>query len=88
MEIATIVKKYERDEYFKTEESEDDTLYSLSEILTIYPSLSTYLITKAINEGKLNVKWLGNRRYFYKKDILEFINSSSEKDSNNWRTRY
>lgn len=83
MELANIVKKYEDGETIK--EKEDTKLYTLNEIINMYPSLSTYLITKAINEGKLKVVWIGNRRHFYKKDIESFINSDKKEIETNWR---
>lgn len=83
MELAHIVKKYEDGETIK--EKEDTKLYTLNEIINMYPSLSTYLITKAINEDKLKVVWIGNRRHFYKKDVESFINSDKKKIETNWR---
>lgn len=83
MELAHIVKKYEDGETVK--EKEDTKLYTLNEIINMYPSLSTYLITKAINENKLKVIWIGNRRHFYKKDVENFINSDKKKIETNWR---
>lgn len=83
MELALLVKKYEDGETIK--EKEDTKLYTLNEIINMYPSLSTYLITKAINENKLKVIWIGNRRHFYKKDVESFINSDKKKIETNWR---
>lgn len=83
MELANIVKKYEDGETIK--EKEDTKLYTLDEIINMYPSLSTYLITKAINEDKLKVIWIGNRRHFYKKNVESFINSDKKKIETNWR---
>lgn len=83
MELAILVKKYEDGETIK--EKEDTKLYTLNEIVNMYPSLSTYLITKAINENKLKVIWIGNRRHFYKKDVESFINSDKKKIETNWR---
>ncbi len=83
MELANIVKKYEDSETIN--EKEDKKLYTLNEIIELYPQLSTYLITKAINENKLKVIWIGNRRHFYKKDVESFINSDKKKIETNWR---
>lgn len=83
MELAILVKKYEDGETIK--EKEDTKLYTLNEIINLYPSLSTYLITKAINENKLKVIWIGNRRHFYKKNVESFINSDKKKIDTNWR---
>lgn len=83
IELAILVKKYEDGETIK--EKEDIKLYTLNEIINMYPSLSTYLITKAINENKLKVIWIGNRRHFYKKDVESFINSDKKKIDTNWR---
>jgi len=82
MELAHIVKKYEDGETVK--EKEDTKLYTLNEITNMYPRLSTYLITKAINEDKLKVIWIGNRRHFYKKDVEKFLNPD-KKIETNWR---
>lgn len=82
MELAILVKKYEDGETIKEEENKK--LYTLNEILIMYPSLSTYLITKAINENKLKVVWIGNRRHFYKKDVEKFLNPDKKRETN-WR---
>jgi len=82
MELAILVKKYEEGETIKEEDNKK--LYTLNEILIMYPNLSTYLITKAINKNKLKVVWIGNRRHFYKKDVEKFLNPD-KKIETNWR---
>ena len=56
--------------------------------MEIYPKLSKYIITKAINEKLLPVTWIGNERHFYISDIDNFLQASTNKKNNitTWRT--
>lgn len=101
-EIANIVRKYEIENtnlidnkninfYINDDSDEIPNLYSLSEVLKLFPKLSKYLITNAINCGKLKVTWIGSRRFFYLEDIkkylddLEYKNKDISSEISDWR---
>ena len=53
--------------------------------------LSKYHLTKAINEGKLPVTYIGHIRHFYLKDVDEFLEKNTKRKLSpnsftSWRT--
>jgi len=90
LDIGNLLKKYESNLTIKEETKNTEKMYSISEVITIYPQLSKHLLTKYVNEGLIPVSKIGNQRYFYKDDIENFLKSKSEiKNSNlimdSWR---
>ena len=91
--IATgqLMNDYENSKKVITIKEETETLYGINEVTKIYPKLSKYILTNAINKGLLPVTWVGNQRHFYKKDIEEYLRSNTTKidvaeELNTWRT--
>ena len=64
------------------EEKKEEDLYSISQIIELYPILSKHLITNAINSGDLEVTWIGNKRYFKLNDIDNYLKKQQEKIDN------
>lgn len=95
IQIGVLIKEYEGCSLVTINEEKTETsglkLYSINEITKKFPRLSKHLITNAINNGKLKVTWLGNKRYFYLNDVENYlhqserIQSSSENNIRNWR---
>ena len=56
--------------------TEDEKLYKLKEILELYPILTTYSVNKAVNEKKLKAIQLGKTRFYKKKDIEKCLESN------------
>ena len=56
--------------------TEDEKLYKLKEILELYPILTTYSVNKAVNEKKLKAIQLGKTRFYKTKDIETFLESN------------
>ena len=75
LEIGNIIKKYENNK-IKNEELEEVKLYNINEIIELFPTLSKHIITNAINDNKLKVTWIGNKRFFYLKDIETYLQKS------------
>lgn len=86
--IGNLIKSYENNLELSTVKESKKELYSINEIMEIYPKLSKYIITKAINEKLLPVTWIGNERHFYISDIDNFLQASTNKKNNitTWRT--
>ena len=86
--IGNLIKSYENNLELDTVKESKKELYSINEIMEIYPKLSKYIITKAINEKLLPVTWIGNERHFYISDIDNFLQASTSKKNNitTWRT--
>lgn len=86
--IGNLIKSYENNLELDTVKESKKELYSINEIMEIYPKLSKYIITKAINEKMLPVTWIGNERHFYISDIDNFLQASTNKKNNitTWRT--
>lgn len=86
--IGNLIKSYENNLELDTVKESKKELYSINEIIEIYPKLSKYIITKAINEKLLPVTWIGNERHFYISDIDNFLQASTNKKNNitTWRT--
>ena len=86
--IGNLIKSYENNLELDTVKESKKELYSINEIMEIYPKLSKYIITKAINEKLLPVTWIGNERHFYISDIDNFLQASTNKKNNitTWRT--
>ena len=86
--IGYLTKSYENNLELDTVKESKKELYSINEIMEIYPKLSKYIITKAINEKLLPVTWIGNERHFYISDIDNFLQASTNKKNNitTWRT--
>lgn len=82
-EIGKMVKAYEDNTYFIKEEKVEEELYSINQIIQLYPLLSKHLITNAINNGELQVTWIGNKRYFKLNDIDDYLKLKQEKVNNN-----
>lgn len=78
-----MVKAYEDNTYFIKEEKVEEELYSINQIIQLYPLLSKHLITNAINNGELQVTWIGNKRYFKLNDIDDYLKLKQEKVNNN-----
>lgn len=88
MEIGSLIKNYETNVSVNTFKEEHNQLYGINDIIKMYPSLSKYILTNAINEGLLPVTWVGHERHFYINDIENYLQSKTEKvDSiDSWRT--
>ncbi len=86
--IGNLIKSYENNLELDTIKESKKELYSINEIMEIYPKLSKYIITKAINEKLLPVTWIGNERHFYISDVDNFLQASTNKKNNitTWRT--
>lgn len=86
--IGNLIKSYENNLELDTVKESKKELYSINEIMAIYPKLSKYIITKAINEKLLPVTWIGNERHFYISDVDNFLQASTNKKNNitTWRT--
>lgn len=79
-EIGNLIKKYESDipnDMIENKKSEE--LYSINEIINLYPLLSKHILTNAINNGELKVTWIGNKRYFSLNDIDNYLKQKEEK---------
>lgn len=90
LEIGNILKKYEDSSNITKEKEKVNSIYSINDVITLYPCLSKHIITKHINEGKLPVIRIGNHRYFYKEDIENILQAKPEKINisnklNTWR---
>jgi len=93
-EIGNVIKNYEESSYVKEEIKVNDELYSINQIIELYPLLSKHILTNAINNGELKVTWLGNKRYFNLNDINEYLKLKQETVHNtvpetleSWRNR-
>lgn len=82
-EIGNIVKAYEENIIIEKEPKVEEELYSISQVIQLYPMLSKHILTNAINSGKLKVTWIGNKRYFNLNDIDDYLKLKQEKIVNN-----
>lgn len=82
-EIGNIVKAYEENIIIEKEPKVEEELYSIGQVIQLYPMLSKHIITNAINSGKLKVTWIGNKRYFNLNDIDDYLKLKQEKIINN-----
>ena len=82
-EIGNIVRAYEENIIIEKEPKVEEELYSIGQVIQLYPMLSKHIITNAINSGKLNVTWIGNKRYFNLNDIDDYLKLKQEKIINN-----
>ncbi|MBE6152767.1 MAG: helix-turn-helix domain-containing protein [Firmicutes bacterium] len=78
-EIGKLVKAYEDNSSIVKEEKDEEKLYSINQVIQLYPLLSKHLITNAINGGELKVTWIGNKRYFKLNDIDDYLKQKQEK---------
>lgn len=90
IEIGGLIKNYEEHLSIDAAKEDKEQLYGINEITKIYPKLSKYILTKAINEKILPVTWIGNERHFYISDIENFLQTSTKRSNINnvtsWRT--
>ncbi|MBQ8891293.1 MAG: hypothetical protein IJ068_00300 [Bacilli bacterium] len=80
-EIGKLIKEYETGSS-PDNDSKDNDLYNINEIIELYPLLSKHIITNGINDGILKVTWIGNKRYFKLEDVEKFISEKQEKSNN------
>ncbi len=76
-----MIKEYETGATTENDTKENE-LYSINQVIDMYPLLSKHIITNGINDGNLKVTWIGNKRYFKLEDIEEFIKNKQDKSSN------
>lgn len=81
LKIGQLIKEYETGT--KNILKDENELYSINEIIELYPLLSKYIITNAINEGTLKVTWVGNKRYFKLEDVEEYLKKQQNNSDNN-----
>lgn len=77
MEIGKLIKQYEDGTVI--EKTKEENLYSINQVIEIYPMLSKHILTNAINNGELKVTWIGNKRYFSLTDIDTYLSKKQEK---------
>ena len=84
--LAEFIKEYElKQENLKLKnDSDDDTLYKLKDILEMYPMLTTYSVNKAVNDKRLTATQLGKTRFYKRKDIEKFL-ELNKKDAFSFR---
>ncbi len=92
LEIGKLIKEYE--DGVSIEKTRDEDLYSINQVIDLYPMLSKHILTNAINNGQLKVTWIGNKRYFSLGDIDDYLAKNHEKVVNDipeklesWRNR-
>lgn len=79
-EFGKIIKNYENNiSVDLEEEKKNDNLYSINQVINLYPLLSKHILTNAINNGELKVTWIGNKRYFNLNDIDNYLKQKEEK---------
>lgn len=76
-----MIKDYEK--FDSSQIRQEDSLYSINQVIELYPILSKHIITNAINNNDLKVTWIGNKRYFNLKDIDDYLLNHQEKINNN-----
>ena len=81
-----LIKEYElKQENLKLKnDSDDETLYKLKDILEMYPMLTTYSVNKAVNDKRLTATQLGKTRFYKRKDIEKFL-ELNKKDAFSFR---
>ena len=87
-----VLKKYEGCTNTSLIDNNKINLLDINRVIKMYPVLSKHILTNAINDGSINVTWIGNKRYFKEEDIEEFIERKKEQSNNvisktiaNWR---
>lgn len=80
-EMGRLFKEYENG--LSIESNKEEDLYSITQIIELYPMLSKHILTNAINDGDLKVTWIGNKRHFYLKDVENYLRKREEKIINN-----
>lgn len=87
-----MIKQYENGIVEKS--NNEENLYSINQIIKLYPVLSKHILTNAINKGELKVTWIGNKRYFTLNDIDNYLSKRQQTVSNdiprqleNWRNK-
>ena len=88
--MGKLMNDWENSKKITSVKEETEKLYGIDEVTKIYPKLSKYILTNAINAGLLPVTKVGNKRHFYKKDIEEYLKSNTTKidvaaELNTWR---
>lgn len=87
IEIGELIKSYEDNVRLGKVKQDVEQLYSIGEIIEIYPKLTKHILTKAINSGVLPVTWVGNERCFYLKDVDNYLaNQTTRQNVTTWRT--
>lgn len=79
--MGRLFKEYENG--LSIESNKEEDLYSITQIIELYPMLSKHILTNAINDGDLKVTWIGNKRHFYLKDVENYLRKREEKIINN-----
>lgn len=77
LEIGKLVKEYE--DGVSVEKTKEEDLYSINQIIDLYPMLSKHILTNAINNSELKVTWIGNKRYFNLSDIDDYLQKKQDK---------
>ncbi len=62
----------------KIESSPSKILYSINDLLEIYPFFTRYNINKAIQNDGLPFCFIGNKRYFNKEEIDKWIENETK----------
>lgn len=85
LEIGKLIKNYENgnNNDSNCDSKKDEDLYSINQVIELYPLLSKHIITNAINNGELKVTWIGNKRYFSLNDIDNYLENKQEQVVNN-----
>jgi len=82
--IGELIKHYEENIPIEVvEDKKNEDLYSINQIIEMYPLLSKHILTNAIHNSELKVTWIGNKRYFNLKDIDNYLKQKEEKVINN-----
>lgn len=77
LEIGKLVKEYE--DGVSVEKTKEEDLYSINQVIDLYPMLSKHILTNAINNSELKVTWIGNKRYFNLSDIDDYLQKKQDK---------
>ncbi len=77
LEIGKLVKEYE--DGVSIEKTKEEDLYSINQVIDLYPMLSKHILTNAINNSELKVTWIGNKRYFNLSDIDDYLQKKQDK---------
>ena len=90
LEIGKIIKEYENGTTTEPEITNND-LYSINQVIELYPILSKHIITNGINDGSLKVTWIGNKRFLLKiikkNQIVQLLLLSPVGEKNNGKKR-
>lgn len=80
LNIGKLIKQYESGTMEIKMENED--LYSINQVIELYPMLSKHILTNAINNGDIKVTWLGNKRYFSLLDVDNYLKEKQKQNRN------